>query len=143
MFGTISGGISYGAVAATSVNVGAAIASGLFSGLLSSLIYRLVHKKMNQNGLFDTYGVFTILLVSFFGTFLIAPCILIAYYNRDWILTTLSVSNFDTVGLPLVNSSIVGWILSYVGISIGIGLVAGLLAALLLRFLDSEVSLHN
>ena len=123
--------------------MGAAIASGLFSGLLSALIYRLVHKKMNQDSLFDSYGVFITLLVSFFGTFLIAPIILTAYYYRDWILTTLSVSNLDTVGLPLVNSSIVGWTLSYVGISIGIGLVSGLIVGLLLRCLSSDVSLHN
>jgi hypothetical protein len=53
------------------------------------------------------------------------------------------VSNFDTIGLPLVNKSIVGWILIYVGISMGIGLVAGGIVGLFLRCINSEVTGHN
>lgn len=93
--------------------------------------------------MYDTYGVTNVLFVSFFGTFAIAPVILIAYYNLDWILTTLSVSNFDKVGLPLINKSIVGWILSYVGISMGIGLVAGTIVGILLRCFISDARGHN
>jgi hypothetical protein len=143
VFGTITGGISFGAVAGTAVNIGAAIASGLFAGLFSSLAYRLIYKRINLNKLYDSYGVINILMVSFFGTFAITPVILIAYYNLNWILTTLQVSNFDTVGLPLINSSIVGWVLIYVGISIGIGLVGGLMTGLFLRMISSDVRAHN
>lgn len=143
VFGTITGGISFGAVAGTAVNIGAAIASGLFAGLFSSLAYRFIYKRINLNKLYDSYGVVNILMVSFFGTFAIAPVILIAYYNLYWILTTLEVSNLDTIGLPLVNSSIAGWVLIYVGISMGIGLVAGLIAGLFLRLISSDVRAHN
>jgi hypothetical protein len=143
VFGTITGGIIYGAVAGTSVNVGAAIASGLFAGLFSSLSYRFIYKRINASTLYDSYGVINILMVSFFGTFAIAPVILIAYYNLYWVLTTLEVSNFDKVGLPLINSSVAGWVLIYVGISMGIGIVAGLIAGLFLRLIGSSVKAHN
>lgn len=143
VFGTITGGIIYGAVAGTSVNVGAAIASGLFAGLFSSLCYRFILRRINANKVYDSYGAINILMVSLFGTFAIAPVILIAYYNLDWILTTLEVSNLDKVGLPLVNSSIVGWVLIYVGISMAIGIVAGVIAGLFLRLIGTPVSAHN
>lgn len=143
VFGTITGGISFGAVAGTAVNIGAAIASGLFAGLFSSLAYKFLYKRINLNKLYDSYGVINVLMVSFFGTFAITPVILIAYYNLYWILTTLEVSNFDTAGLPLINSSIVGWVLIYVGISMGIGIVAGLITGLFLRMISSGVRAHN
>jgi hypothetical protein len=89
VFGTITGGIIFGAVAGTAVNIGAAIASGLFAGLISSLTYKWVLPKINEKRVVDSYGVTNNLFVSFFGTFGIAPVILIAYYNLYWILTTL------------------------------------------------------
>jgi hypothetical protein len=76
-------------VAGTCVNIGAAIASGLFAGLISAVAYRKIYKKINEKSLFDSYGALNTLFISFFGTFVIAPIILIAYYNRTWILTTL------------------------------------------------------
>ena len=78
------------------------------------------------------------LLISLIGTFGIASIVLIAYYDRHWILTTLEVSNFDKVGLPLINSSIAGWVLIYVGISVGIGAVSGLIIALLLHIIRNR-----
>lgn len=143
IFGTITGGIIYGPVAGTAVNVGAAIASGLFSGLISALFNKFVYSKLNANQLRDSYGVSNTLLVSFLGGFLIAPIILIAYYHRDWILTTFEVSNFDKEGLPLVNASIAGWILSYVGVSIAIGLLSGAVAGALLSCFRGGAKSHN
>lgn len=88
IFGTISGGIFYGPVAGTCINIGAAIASGLFAGLITALYFCFLHKKMNSNGLFDSYGVVNTLLLSFLGSFVLAPIIFISYYDRHWILTT-------------------------------------------------------
>nr|BAK02534.1 predicted protein [Hordeum vulgare subsp. vulgare] len=143
VFGTITGGIIYGPVAGTAVNIGAAIASGLFSGLLSSIIYRFVVNKINSSELRDSYGVTNTLSVSFMATFCISPSILIAYFNRDWILPTLEVSNFDKVGLPLINASIAGWVIAYVGISMGIGLVSGAAAGGILFFFKSVSRGHD
>lgn len=39
LLGTISGAIMYGSVAATSINIGAAIAVGLLAGFFSALYY--------------------------------------------------------------------------------------------------------
>jgi hypothetical protein len=44
----------------------------------------------------------------------------------------------DFQGLPLLNQSIAGWILVYVGVSIGIGLVAGGISGLLLHFIGNR-----
>lgn len=77
-------------------------------------------------------------MISLIGTAGIAPIVLIAYYERYWILTTFQVSNFDKVGLPLINSSIAGWVLVYVGLSIGIGAVSGLIIALLLHLIRNR-----
>ena len=138
IFGTVSGGIFYGSVAGTCINIGAAIASGLFSGLVTALYFCFLHKRMNSNGLFDSYGVVNTFLLSFLGTFVLAPIILISYYDRHWILTTFQVSNFDKVGLPIINNSIAGWVLAYVGISVGIGLVGGFVFGFLLYLLRND-----
>jgi fructose-specific phosphotransferase system IIC component len=108
------------------------------AGLISAVYFRLIYKRVNDHLHFDSYGIMNILIISFVGTFVLAPIILITYYNRDWILTTLEVSNFDYIGKPLVSASIVGWILAYVGISMGIAIVSGTLSALLLSGLGNN-----
>lgn len=120
------------------MNIGSALASGLFAGLTSALYFRFGHNKFNQLLLKDSYGVKNIFITSFVGTFAIAPIILASYYDRNWILTTFEVSNYDSVGLTLVNGSIAGWILIYVGISIGIGSISGLIASLFLSILKNN-----
>jgi hypothetical protein len=79
-----------------------------------------------------------VLIVSFISTFGIAPIILITYYVRSWILPTLSVSNFDTKGLPLINGSIAGWVLSYVGVSIGVSFGSAFITGLIFKLVGSS-----
>ncbi len=138
MFGTISGGVIYGSVAGTCINIGTAIACGLFAGLVSAFYFRFIYNRVNKTNTFDSYGVFNTLIISIFGTLGIAPIVLVAYYQRDWILTTLQVSNFDKVGLPLLNSSIAGWVLIYVGVSFGIGSASGLIIGFILRVIQNR-----
>lgn len=134
LLGTISGAIMYGSVAATSINIGAAIAVGLLAGFLSALYYEKIYAKVNETNIRDSFGYLNILIVSFIGTFIIAPTTLKTYYNYNVSLTTLQSSKITTGFIG--NLDIAGWVLAYVGISIAIGLASGLIIGLILRCLE-------
>jgi hypothetical protein len=135
LIGTISGAIMYGPVSGTCINIGAAIAVGLFAGFMSALFYEKIYPSLNGNFNRDRFGLFNILLISFLGTFFIAPIVLIAYANNSLNLPTLYPSNTLTTSYTLSNSSVAGWALSYVGVSIAIGLIGAIAIGLLMRFL--------
>jgi len=137
ILGIICGGIVFGPIAGTAVNIGATITCGIISGLIVSIYSWKLHSKINSRWLNDSYGATGVLIVSFVSTFAISPIILIAYYIRTWILPTLEVSNFDTKGLPLINGSIAGWVLIYVGVSIGVGVGSALITGLVFRLIQS------
>lgn len=48
VFGTISGGVIYGSVAGTCINIGTAIACGLFAGLTSAFYFRFIYNTINK-----------------------------------------------------------------------------------------------
>jgi ammonia channel protein AmtB len=137
ILGIICGGIVFGPIAGTAVNIGAAIACGLISGVIVSIYCWQIHKRINSKRLNDCYGAFGVFIVSLISTFGISPIILITYYVRSWILPTLEVSNYDTKGLPLINGSIAGWVLTYVGVSIGVSMGSALIAGLIFRLVQS------
>jgi len=95
LIGTISGAIMYGSIAGTCINLGTALTIGLFSGLFSAFYYYKIEAYINKTYLYDTLGGLIVLFVSFIGTFAIAPIVMKAYYDRDWNLTTMQVSNLD------------------------------------------------
>jgi hypothetical protein len=128
----------FGPIAGTAVNIGAAITCGIISGIIVSIYRWKIHRRVNYERVDDCYGAFGVFIVSLVSTFGIAPIILITYYVRTWILPTLSVSNFDTKGLPLVNGSIAGWILSYVGVSIGVAIGSGLIAGIIFKLVGNS-----
>lgn len=138
ILGIICGGIVFGPIAGTAVNIGAAITCGIISGIIVSIYRWKIHRRVNDDRVDDCYGAFGVFIVSLVSTFGIAPIILITYYVRTWILPTLSVSNFDTKGLPLVNGSIAGWILSYVGVSIGVAIGSGLIAGIIFKLVGNS-----
>jgi hypothetical protein len=74
-------------------------------------------------------GSIVFLVVSFLGTFFIAPTIIKTYYNYDILLPTLNNTAITSVDAA-------GWLLVYVGISLGIGLGGGLISGLLLKAMD-------
>lgn len=82
------GAIIYGPVAGTCINIGAAIASGIFAGFFSTFFYKKIYPKLNASGVRDTFGLFSIWIISFIATFLIAPIVIKAYYNNGINLTT-------------------------------------------------------
>lgn len=126
LVGTITGAIMYGPVAATCINMGAAIACGIFSGFISALFFERFFPAINANGLRDSFGVWSILAVSFIGTFLIAPTVLKTYYNYSVDLPTLYPINKPTINYFISSKDVAGWALSYVGVSVAIGLISGL-----------------
>lgn len=122
LLGTISGGILYGSIANVNGNIGAAIAIGTLAGIISALWYRFVFPSINGlNTIRDSMGMFGLGIISFLGTFFVAPIVIIALYNNQPPLL-----NIEVVSNP--NSA--GWVLSYVGISAAIGFVGGLIAYL-------------
>lgn len=135
LIGTINGSIMYGSVAGTCVNIGTALTVGLGAGVLSAIYFTKISPKINAERLNDSFGGLIIVITSFIGTFLIAPIVLKAYYDYQWHLTTLEVSNFDSVGPIFDSISVVGWILVYVGVSIGVSSVSGLIIGLLFKII--------
>ena len=79
------------------------------------------------------------MVVSFIGSFMIAPIVLRAYYNHDWVLPTFQDSNLDRVGRVFrTDSGTFGFMLWYVGISVGVGLVSGFIVGLISKCLSYD-----
>lgn len=133
LVGTISGAIMYGSVAGTCINIGAAIAVGLFAGFLSALFFEKIYPTLNRNHVTDTFGITFILIVSFLGTFFIAPTVIKTYYNYSVNLPTLNATNSATTINYISNLDAAGWALVYVGISMAIGLAGGLIVGLVAK----------
>lgn len=125
----------FGPVAGTCTNIGAAIACGLFAGFLSAGFYHKIFPKLNQNGIFDAFGLTLILAVSFLGTFVVSPIVIRTYYNYNVVLPTLASSN-SLSGNIITNVDAAGWSLVFVGIALGLGLACGTVVGLLLKCLE-------
>lgn len=138
LIGTINGSIMYGSVAGTCVNIGTALTVGLGAGVLSAIYFTKISPKINAERLNDSFGGLIIVITSFIGTFLIAPIVLKAYYDYQWHLTTLEVSNFDSVGPIFDSISVVGWILVYVGYQLELVQYLDLLSGYYLRLLEDS-----
>jgi hypothetical protein len=121
----IGGAIMAGPIAGTLDNIGAFMAIGTFAAIISALYFYKIHPKLNATRVRDTYGALYIAIVSFLGTFFVAPLVLIGMVNNGVFSNLLMNST-------LTNSEIAGWSLSYVGISIAIALVAGFAVGTLL-----------
>ncbi len=130
-FGMIGGAILAGPVAGTLDNIGAFMAMGTFAGILSSLYFAYIHPKLNRTRVKDVYGALFIFIISFLGTFFVAPLVLIGMVQND-------VSSNLLMNAWITNADNAGWILSYVGISVGIALASGLVIGLLLRAFQRE-----
>jgi ammonia channel protein AmtB len=131
-FGMIGGAIMAGPIAGTLDNPGAFMAIGTFAGLISALYYGFVHHKINRTRVYDTYGALFIFIVSFLGTFFIAPLVLIGMVRNE--VTSVLLNN-----ALITNGDVAGWSLVYVGISVGIAALSGLFIGLLLKCLEREV----
>lgn len=117
-FGMIGGAIMAGPIAGTLDNIGAFMAIGTFAAILSALYFGYIHSRLNSTRVRDTYGALYIAIVSFLGTFFVAPLVLIGMVRND-------VASNLLMNSVLTNADIAGWSLAYVGISIGIALIAG------------------
>lgn len=121
-----------GPIAGTLDNPGAFMAIGTFAGIISALYYGFVHHKINRTRVYDTYGALFIFIVSFLGTFFIAPLVLIGMVRNE--VTSVLLNN-----VLITNGDVAGWSLVYVGISVGIAAASGLFIGLLLKCLEREV----
>ncbi len=130
-FGMIGGAILAGPVAGTLDNIGAFMAMGTFAGIISALYFTYIHPKLNKTRVSDVYGALFIFIISFLGTFFVAPLVMIGMIQND-VYSNLLMNAFVT------NSDNAGWILIYVGISVGIALASGLVIGLLLRAFQTE-----
>lgn len=117
-----------GPIAGTLDNIGAFMAIGTIAGLLSSIYFAYIHPKLNRTRVSDVYGVTYIAIVSFLGTFFIAPLVLIGMVRNG-------VNSNLLMNVILDNGDVAGWSLVYVGISVGVALATGFgVGALLLLF---------
>jgi hypothetical protein len=128
----IGGAILAGPVAGTLTNIGAFMAMGTFAGIISSLYFGKIHPKLNKSNVRDTYGALYIAIVSFLGTFVVAPLVLIGMVRNE-VFSSLLMNS------PLTNSDIAGWSLAYVGISVGVALVAGFSVGAFMMCMEKEV----
>ena len=131
-FGMIGGAIMAGPIAGTLDNIGAFMAIGTFAAIISALYFGYIHPKINASRVRDTYGALYIAIVSFLGTFFIAPLVLIGMVRNK-------VNSNLLMNSPLTNANIAGWSLTYVGISVGIALVAGFAVGAFLMCMEREV----
>lgn len=131
-FGMIGGAIIAGPVAGTLDNIGAFMAMGTFAGLISSVYFAYIHPKLNRTRVSDVYGALYVAIISFLGTFFIAPLVLIGMVRNNVFSNLL-------MGIPLTNGDIAGWSLAYVGISVGIALVTGFGLGAILWIFQREV----
>jgi hypothetical protein len=142
----IGGAILAGPVAGTLTNIGAFMAMGTFAGIISALYFGKIHPKINRTNVKDTYGALYIAIVSFLGTFLVAPVVLIGMVRNE-VFSSLLVLALPTEGSTvskaqlgyLTNNDIAGWSLTYVGISVGVALVAGFSTGALMMCMEKEV----
>jgi len=127
----IGGAILAGPVAGTLDNIGSFMAIGTFAGIISAIYFGKIHRKVNRNSVYDTYGIIYILIVSFLGTFFVAPLVLIGMVRNQ--------VNSNLLGnIPITTTTSAGWILAYVGISVGVALLSGLFVGLLLKCFNRE-----
>lgn len=129
MIGTITGAIIYGSIAQICTNIGAALAAGVFAGLFSSFFYHKIYTNLNRRRAIDSLGAMLIAIVSLIGTFGVAPLVIYSYYYYNIALRTLDFTK-------ITNSSQVGYILQYVGITVAIAAVSGLVIGLFLKLFD-------
>ena len=131
-FGMIGGAIIAGPVAGTLDNIGAFMAMGTFAGLISSIYFAYIHPKLNNTRVSDVYGALYVAIISFLGTFFIAPLVYIGMVRN-------SVFSNLLMGSPLTNGDVAGWCLSYVGISVGVALITGFGLGAILWIFQREV----
>jgi hypothetical protein len=136
ILGTIAGGIMYGPVAGTTVNISAPICLGIVAGFISAVYFCVIFPRINKSKIYDSMGLFgNGLIVAFLGTFVLAPIIIRALYNGETKMQTLDGGSTLTGGAA-------GFVLIYVGISVGIGLASGLFvglfASIFNRYLQKE-----
>lgn len=131
-FGMIGGAIMAGPIAGTLDNIGSFMAIGTFAAILSALYFGYIHPRLNATRVRDTYGAVYIAIVSFLGTFFIAPLVLIGMVRND-VRSNLLMNSL------LTNGDIAGWSLTYVGISVGIALVAGFSIGAFMLCMQHEV----
>jgi len=135
VLGTITGAITFGSVAYLCTNIGAALACGGFSGLHSAFFYHKVYTKINRQRIFDSLGVTLIAVTSIIATLGIAPLVIYAYYYYGITVPTLP-NDAGTTNTTITTSSIVGYVLEYVGITAGIGASSGVVVGVLLKIFD-------
>lgn len=120
---TVCGGVVMGSAAPLIANIGILIMIGVVTGIFCGIYMRVIHVKVNNKNVTDTLGLFGPFFISaIFGSFIVTPCILAAYYNRGQGFA------FDSgVPIPL---AVMGYQLVYLGLSAGIGLAGGLLTSI-------------
>lgn len=127
----IGGAIIAGPVAGTLDNIGAFMAMGTFAAILSSIYFGYIHPKINRTRVYDVYGALYIFIVSLFGTFMVAPLVIIGMIRNE-------VTSNLLMGNDILNADNAGWVLAYVGISAGVALVSGFGLGGLLRCFQNE-----
>jgi hypothetical protein len=130
-FGIIGGAILAGPVAGTMDNFGAFMAIGTFAGIVNAIYFAKIDPKINGSSILDTYGGLYILIISFLGTMLVQPVVLIGMHNND-----VQSNLLDNVLVDNYNSA--GWSLIYVGLSVGIALFGGLITGIATKSFGRE-----
>jgi hypothetical protein len=135
VIGTISGAIIFGSISQICTNIGASIACGCFSGLFSAIFYHTIYQKIDRRQVFDSFGSILISIISLISTLGVAPLIVYCYYNFNFFIQTLR-NDSNTANGAITNSSVITYMLQYVGITGGTGFISGLIIGLILKIFD-------
>lgn len=135
MIGTVSGAIIFGSISQICTNIGASIACGCFSGLFSAIFYNKIYQKINKRQVFDSFGSIFIFIISLISTLGVAPLVVYCYYNFNFLVQTLR-NDSNTANTAITNSSVIIYMLQYVGITAGIGFGSGLIIGLIMKIFD-------
>ena len=132
--GSVSGAIICGTGAGYIENIGACFAIGLVAGILVSLLVRCFSQRVNQQMIMDSHGfLMPIVIVSFLGSFVVLPAIIIRHY-------TIEGTYFALGGQAETAWESAGFQLTYVGVTIFIAMIAGLIGGCQLKCAKEEIS---
>ena len=111
------------------------MATGSFAGLFSAFFYHKIYTKINRRRVFDTLGITLIALVSLIATLGVAPLVIFSYYTYKTLLPTLP-NTTDSTGTAITSSTLVRYMIQYVGITAAVGSVSGIVIGALMKIFD-------
>ena len=132
MIGKITGVILFGSIDQVCNNIVAALATGCFAGLFFAFFYNKIYTKINRRRVFDTLGITLIALVSLIATLGVAPLVIFSYYTYKTLLPTLP-NTTNSTGTAITSSTLVRYMIQYVGITAAVGSVSGIVIGALMK----------